>query len=183
MRTFIDFIKYKTNLAGSIKLKLNAPCVSRISDCNQYPGTERHVIRFVRFLDPFNNFVKNLIGKYKIKKKITTELEQTQLEIQQTYHERSTGQQIINTTELALNVISYLQLKLLVYFNLYKFLLTSQPFPKIVKENDSGQGCPVEKELNQIMARSVILTENSLRPNELYNDYLLRWQYFPKLYG
>lgn len=110
--------------------------------------------------------------------KITTELEQTQLEIQQTEHERSTGQQIINTTELALNVISYLQLKLPVYFNLYKFLLTSQPFPKIVKENDSGQGCPVEIELNQIMARSVILTENSLRPNELYNDHLLCWQYF-----
>lgn len=91
--------------------------------------------------------------------KITTELEQTQLEIQQTDHERSTGQWIINTTELALNVISYLQLKLPVYFNLYKFLLTSYPFPKIVKENDSGQGCPVEKEINQIMARSVILTE------------------------
>ena len=123
------------------------------------------------------------MGKYKIKKKITTELEQTQLEIQQTDHERSTGQWIINTTELALNVISYLQLKLPVYFNLYKFLLTSYPFPKIVKENDSGQGCPVEKEVNQIMARSVILTENSLRPNELYNDHLLRWQYFPKLYG
>ena len=61
MPTFIDFIKYKTNLAGSIKLKLNAPCVSRISDCNQYPGTERHVIRFVRFLDLFNNFVKDAL--------------------------------------------------------------------------------------------------------------------------
>lgn len=63
MRTFIDFIKYKTNLAGTIKLKLNASCVSSISDCNQYPGTERHVIQFVRFLDLFNNFVKNLIGQ------------------------------------------------------------------------------------------------------------------------
>lgn len=57
-RTFIDFIKYKTNLAKSIKLKLSAPWVSRISDYNQYPGTERHVIQFVRFLDLFNNFVK-----------------------------------------------------------------------------------------------------------------------------